>query len=89
MESQHNVCNAVFFFFFFCSDGVHDCSIYYCCHIYPILFFCLSALELSSELGGLDLEPFYSLIEGGREGPFFAELEEFFYYAQIRRYMHS
>lgn len=52
-------------------------------------FFCSSALEVSAALGGPELEPFYSLIEGGRDGPFFAELEEFFYYAQIRRYMYS
>ena len=44
------------------------------------------ALDFASQLGGPELEPFYSLIEGGREGSFFAELEEFFYYAQIRRY---
>ncbi|XP_064391567.1 cilia- and flagella-associated protein 251-like [Halichondria panicea] len=42
------------------------------------------ALEALSQLGGAGLEPFYSLLEGGREGGFFKELEEFFYYAQIR-----
>lgn len=26
------------------------------------------------------------MLEGGREGEFFAELEDYFYYAQIRRY---
>lgn len=46
-----------------------------------------SALEVSCSLGGGGLEPFYSLIDGGREGEFFAELEQFFYYAQIQRLM--
>ena len=42
---------------------------------------------MSSLLGGKGLEPFYSLLEGGREGDFFRELEEYFYYAQIRRFV--
>ena len=45
-----------------------------------------SALEAVSLLGGEDLQPFYAMLEGGRDGEFFAELEEYFYYAQIRRY---
>ena len=44
-----------------------------------------SALEAASLLGGEDLEPFYAMLDGGRSGEFFSELEEFFYYAQIRR----
>ena len=44
-----------------------------------------SALEVCAQLGGQGLEPFYSLIEGGREGEFFAELEEYFYYALLKR----
>lgn len=56
--------------------------------ITPCSSFLLSrALEVSSALGGPELEPFYTLIEGGREGLFFAELEEFFYYAQIKKYI--
>ncbi len=55
-------------------------------HVYPT-HPSYSALDLSSQLGGADLEPFYTLIEGGREGEFFAELEQFFYYAQMRRYV--
>lgn len=46
-----------------------------------------SALEAVSLLGGEDLQPFYAMLEGGRDGEFFAELEEYFYYAQIRRYV--
>ncbi|XP_070205737.1 cilia- and flagella-associated protein 251-like isoform X2 [Littorina saxatilis] len=42
------------------------------------------ALEAQTRLGGADLIPFYGLMEGGREGELFAELEDFFYYAQIR-----
>ena len=44
-----------------------------------------SALEAQSKLGGDDLVPFYGLLDGGREGELFAELEDYFYYAQIRR----
>ena len=36
-------------------------------------------------LGGEDLEPFYAMLEGGQSGELFSELEDFFYYAQIRR----
>ena len=43
------------------------------------------ALEAASLLGGKELVPFYSMLEGGRDGEFFHELEDFFYYAQIRR----
>lgn len=44
----------------------------------------ISALEAQSKLGGEDLIPFYGLLDGGREGELFAELEDYFYYAQIR-----
>jgi cilia- and flagella-associated protein 251 len=36
-------------------------------------------------LGGPDLEPFYRLIEGGREGNLFKEMKELFYYSQLRQ----
>ena len=49
------------------------------------LLCCCSALEAQAKLGGEDLIPFYGLMEGGREGELFAELEDYFYYAQIRR----
>eukprot|EP00731_Ephydatia_muelleri_P022631 Em0015g214a len=42
------------------------------------------ALEAASQLGGCGLTPFYAMLDGGREGELFSELEEFFYYAQIR-----
>ncbi|NXJ95248.1 CF251 protein, partial [Corythaixoides concolor] len=44
----------------------------------------LNALDAAASLGGEDLIPFYSLLDGGREGEFFRELEDYFYYAQLR-----
>ncbi|KAM9219278.1 LOW QUALITY PROTEIN: cilia- and flagella-associated protein 251 [Leptosomus discolor] len=44
----------------------------------------LSALDAAAALGGEDLIPFYNLLDGGREGEFFRELEDYFYYAQLR-----
>ena len=49
-------------------------------------FFC-RALEILASLGGEDLIPFYDLIDGGRNGEFFAELEDYFYYSQMRKYV--
>eukprot|EP00111_Clytia_hemisphaerica_P022903 TCONS_00067430-protein len=43
-----------------------------------------NALEASARLGGEGLTPFYTLLEGGREGELFSELEEYFYYAQMK-----
>lgn len=40
--------------------------------------------EARAALGGEGLAPFVDLIEGGRDGPLYAEMEEYFYYAQIQ-----
>nr|XP_015221480.1 PREDICTED: WD repeat-containing protein 66 [Lepisosteus oculatus]XP_015221481.1 PREDICTED: WD repeat-containing protein 66 [Lepisosteus oculatus]XP_015221482.1 PREDICTED: WD repeat-containing protein 66 [Lepisosteus oculatus]XP_015221483.1 PREDICTED: WD repeat-containing protein 66 [Lepisosteus oculatus] len=44
----------------------------------------LNALEAAASLGGQDLIPFYSVLEGGRDGELFRELEDYFYYCQLR-----
>ncbi|XP_063820543.1 cilia- and flagella-associated protein 251 isoform X2 [Pseudophryne corroboree] len=44
----------------------------------------LQALEAAASLGGEDLMPFYGMLPGGRDGALFKELEDYFYYAQLR-----
>ncbi|XP_069820104.1 cilia- and flagella-associated protein 251 [Dendropsophus ebraccatus] len=44
----------------------------------------LQSLEAVASLGGEDLIPFYGMLPGGRDGALFKELEDYFYYAQLR-----
>ncbi|KAL0979393.1 hypothetical protein UPYG_G00184500 [Umbra pygmaea] len=44
----------------------------------------LNALDAAASLAGKDLLPFYSLLEGGRDGELFREMEDMFYYCQLR-----
>ena len=55
--------------------------------IFSSTFFFSSAIEASAKLGGEGLTPFYTLIEGGRDGELFSELEEYFYYAQMKKWV--
>ncbi|CAF0866926.1 unnamed protein product [Rotaria sordida] len=41
-------------------------------------------LQAQAQLGGKDLIPFYKLLEGGRDGEIFREMQELFYYSQLR-----
>ncbi|XP_035690518.1 cilia- and flagella-associated protein 251-like [Branchiostoma floridae] len=57
--------------------GGEDCT----AHMWSVS---LKSLDAACSLGGENLIPFYGLLDGGREGEFFRELEDYFYYAQIR-----
>ncbi|CAF2587098.1 unnamed protein product [Rotaria sp. Silwood2] len=41
-------------------------------------------LQAQAQLGGKDLIPFYKLLEGGRDGEIFREMQDLFYYSQLR-----
>ena len=41
-------------------------------------------LHATAALGGSALEPFYQLLEGGKDGPLAKEMEEHFFYSQMR-----
>lgn len=43
-----------------------------------------NVLAGASKLGGEDLEPFYAMVEGGKEGELFRELEDYVYFAQVQ-----
>ncbi|XP_072921672.1 cilia- and flagella-associated protein 251 isoform X2 [Hemitrygon akajei] len=60
--------------------GGDDCTV----HMWKVD---LVAHEAVTALGGEDLIPFYSLLEGGRDGELFREMENYFYYSQLR-YQH-
>jgi len=47
---------------------------------------CTRVLDAQEKLGGDGLEPFFGLLDGGRDGNLFREMEDYFYYAQIRRF---
>jgi len=42
-------------------------------------------LQAQAQLGGKDLVPFYKLLEGGRDGEIFREMQDLFYYSQLRQ----
>ncbi len=44
----------------------------------------VSPIEQAIAMGGEGIEPFINLIEGGREGQTFQDMNDFFYYSMIR-----
>ncbi|KAJ8415526.1 hypothetical protein AAFF_G00425060 [Aldrovandia affinis] len=44
----------------------------------------LNALEAEAVFGGKDMVPFYSLLEGGKDGQLFRDIKDYFYYCQLR-----
>ena len=60
----------------------HSISHVLCCYYYCVR---PRTLEASKLLGGEELIPFYPMLEGGRDGDFFAEMKDYFYYAQIKQ----
>ncbi|GCC24021.1 hypothetical protein chiPu_0002420 [Chiloscyllium punctatum] len=60
--------------------GGDDCTV----HMWKVD---LVAHEAVTALGGEELIPFYGLLEGGRDGELFTEMENYFYYSQLR-YQH-
>lgn len=59
------------------SAGGPDCTVF----MWEVNTVALNAIAC---LGGEGLVPFYGLMDGGRNGELFAELEDYFYYAQMR-----
>ncbi|CAH1957592.1 unnamed protein product [Acanthoscelides obtectus] len=52
----------------------------HCIHKWEIRY---RSVEIFYALGGTELEPFYCLIEGGKNGWLFQEIKDLFYYMQI------
>ncbi|XP_024131482.1 cilia- and flagella-associated protein 251 isoform X1 [Oryzias melastigma] len=46
----------------------------------------LNVLQAAAALGGKDMTPFYSQLDGGREGKFYRDMEDCFYFCQVRHY---
>ncbi|XP_066594488.1 cilia- and flagella-associated protein 251-like [Prorops nasuta] len=47
------------------------------------------SVDVSAHLGGKNLQPYYSLIEGGKEGWLMKEIRDFFYFGQILEREHN
>ncbi|KAF2903069.1 hypothetical protein ILUMI_03125 [Ignelater luminosus] len=43
----------------------------------------VTSVEIMEKLGGVELEPYYCLIDGGMQGWLFKEMQDLFYYMQI------
>ena len=69
-----------------CSDEKNTtCKTVCIIQSFLFFFFLPSVLEAAALFGGKGLVPFYAMLDGGKEGEFFKEMEEYFYYAQIKR----
>ena len=44
-------------------------------------------LEAQSQLGGDGVEPYLNMLEGGKDGLIYNELQDYFYYGQIRQWV--
>ncbi|KAJ8380276.1 hypothetical protein SKAU_G00010540 [Synaphobranchus kaupii] len=58
------------------TSGGNDCTV--CCWEINV-----NALEAEAALGGQGIVPFYTLLEGGREGQLFKDITDYFYYCQL------
>lgn len=52
-------------------------------HTLFVFLYLFSAVDLLYKFGGKELEPYYCLIEGGKDGWLFNEMQDLFYYMQI------
>jgi WD40 repeat protein len=80
----YGMCKRIHNLLYVCVGRIQSLYVCYASFKYSVFLYLSSALETSVRLGGEGLVPFYRMLDGGRDGTFFAELEDYFYYAQIK-----